>query len=89
VTSRQHAARQRAVWRAALEKGQQDDSARQSTVWCFVVLSLATRRKGNHDIGFVVAIGKATRNVPNQPPYIVATFHKFSNMRKLRAQSIS
>jgi hypothetical protein len=38
---------------------------RQRAVWRFVMLSLATRRKDDNDIGFVVAIG---RNVPNQPP---------------------
>jgi hypothetical protein len=41
---------------------------RQSAIWRFVVLSLATRRKGGNDISCVVAINNATRNVPNQPP---------------------
>jgi hypothetical protein len=41
ATTRQHAAQQRAVWRA----------------------SVATRRKGDYDIGCVVAIDNTTRKV--------------------------
>jgi hypothetical protein len=44
-------------------------TARQRAVWRFVLLSLATRRTGDNDIGCVVAIDNATRNVPHQPPY--------------------
>jgi hypothetical protein len=39
-------------------------TSRQRSVLRFVVLSLATRRKGENDIGFVLAIDNATSNVP-------------------------
>jgi hypothetical protein len=43
-------------------------TVRQRAVWRFVVLSLAARRKGDVDIGCVVATDNATRSVLNQPP---------------------
>jgi hypothetical protein len=58
--SRQHAARQRAVWRASLATERQDDSATTRRLVC----TLATRLKGDYDIGCVVAIDNATRKVP-------------------------
>jgi hypothetical protein len=46
VTSRQHAAQQRAVWRAALETGRQDDSATtHRLVLCRIVASDKTKRR--------------------------------------------
>jgi hypothetical protein len=68
ATSRQRAARQRAVWRSSLEKGQQNDKC---AVWRFVLLSLATRRKVSNDIGWVVAIDNTTCNLPNQATIVL------------------
>jgi hypothetical protein len=51
-------ARRTTTRRLALATGRQ-------CAWCFVVLSLATRRKGDNDIGAVVANDNATRSVPN------------------------
>jgi hypothetical protein len=58
---------------------------RQRAVWRFVVLSLATRRKGDNDIGCVVAIINATRSGPNQPTYksVHAKFCNFNLNVKL------
>jgi hypothetical protein len=55
VTSQPHAARQRAVLRAALETGRQADSA----TMCRLALCRA-----------VVSANATHKHVPNQPPYI-------------------
>jgi hypothetical protein len=55
VIRRQRAARQRAVWRALLATRRQCDNAP------FVASDKTTIRKGDNDIGCVVAIDKATR----------------------------
>jgi hypothetical protein len=54
ATGRQHAARQRTVWHASFATGRQVDSGR---------VPLATRHKGDNDVGCVVAIDNATRKV--------------------------
>jgi hypothetical protein len=60
VTSRQHAAHQRAVWRLSLATGQQDDSAKMRRLaLCRVVASAKATHKG----------------VPNQPPYRTKIFN--------------
>jgi hypothetical protein len=65
-----------AIWRATLEIGLQDDSPTTNHLaLCRVVASNKTKR--HNDIDCVVAIGNATRNVPNQPPYL-SPFRHFS-----------
>jgi hypothetical protein len=56
VTSRQHAARQRAVWRTSLATGREDESpTTRRFALCTVVASAITTHK----------------SVPNQPPYFI------------------
>jgi hypothetical protein len=55
-------ARLRAVWRASLATGRQNDSVTTRRLARFAS-NKTTRRKGDINIGCVVAIGNATRNV--------------------------
>jgi hypothetical protein len=62
MTSGQHAARQRTVWRTSLETGRQDDSSTTRRLARFAS-DKTTRRKWDYDIGCVVAIDNVTRKV--------------------------
>jgi hypothetical protein len=53
---------QRTVWRASLATGRQDVSVTTRRCACFTS-DKTTIRKGNNDIGYVVAIDNATRKM--------------------------